>query len=457
MLRSSRLTVLCNNYHKNINKTKVHPKTIQKKSLIGLPRWPYEISISIKTTNQEISVTTSMKKVEKEVKKLEKEVKQTKAAVVSKKGHSRERQHENRRHDTREFKRTKDPMLRTAIMSAYFPSSQVGDPAFPKPNGNYDQTGYQAQDKTLLDMNFDAESVYWTGEVATQTNVACFFNVSTAPNMNHSYDFAYDRQFPDIQLTHKCRLVGMTITFEMVVGSLANTEGALTICVSPPAADKGELTGLVYRPEDMAIMHGSSVLTAADLASNPVTVVWSRVGPGCDMFKPSVSMSTSFNAETIRKISQGKGFTHNPSRVRSLTKPGIYPPGAVYDNYNPTIDCLVPMWHAKFTSGTIIRATVERYWDIMIVPQDTSVMNSITETKKLPEKTAEQITRIMHALPAVPAPTAQMPAAMIVNNIAKAVESGGSWIEENQDSLRTAAQVFGTTVKLGAKVASLLL
>lgn len=389
-----------------------------------------------------------MKKVEQKLNKVLKEEKKLKTELKHVEAKPR-----RERTVTKQFR--KDPELRAALMSAYFPGSATGDLVFPKPVGNYDATGYQAMDKTIHNINHTAAAVFVAGQVATQSNFVLMQGFGTGDANSFNNFYTYDRQFPDIAETHNCRLLSLSVTFEMVTGSLANTTGNLTVALVPVPETWGEITGPIWRSEDLALMHGSSVLTAAEIAAQPITMTWARIGSLADSFKRSVSMSFALNANQRNRIEQACGFTHNPSRLEKVhgkTLPGL--PG---DNYLPTKDVLIPTWVSTFSAGTSIRVTIERYWDVTLVPQDTAVMTSLTDTGRLSDRVSEKLAKVTHQLPLVPAPTPSMPAEMIINNIATALEKGGKFIEDNEDNIRTAAAVFGTTVKIGSKLAGMLL
>lgn len=355
--------------------------------------------------------------------------------------------------DTRKFKRNKDPELRRALMSAYFPE-EANSLVFPKPVGNYDSTGYQGMDKTIHNMGFVAgASDFVGGRVSSITNIPVFQGFASTDTFSYSTPFGYDRQFPDISQTHQCRLVGCTATFEMIKGNLANTTGNLVIALIPEADSWGEVTGPVFNSEDLAIMHGAVTITAAELAAQPVTVTFARVGALCDSFKSSAPMLLALSKDQKSRIKNGKGFTHNAYRV-DVTPAA---PGALGDQYHATKDVLMPAWHANFSTGTDLRITVERHWDLTLVPQDTSVMSGVNATRPMSDKNAERLAKITHSLPIVPAPTPAMPAQAIIDRIANTVEAGAEWVNRNQDNIETAGRVFGTTVKIGAKLAGALL
>lgn len=378
-----------------------------------------------------------MKKIEKEVKK---EVKREVRAVKHSPG-------------MREFK--KDPALRVALMSAYFPENYNGVPKFPKPVGNYDETGYQGMDKTIHNIGHSASAIYVVGQASTITNVALFQGFGTTEPLSMSAPYPYDRQFPQISQAHKCRLLGLTVKFEMTTGNLANTTGNVVIALVPAPETWGAVTGPIWSGENLALMHGSVTVTAAELAASPVVVAFARVGSLSDSFKSTIPMDLAYTREMSDKISAGRGFTHNPSRIetpRTRDQPTV-----VGGNFYPTVDVLVPTWVSNFSAGTNIRVTVVRYWDLELVPQDTSVMTGINSTGTLPDSVAKKTAEIVHALPIIPAPTATMPAEAIVEKIATVVERGGRWIDENQDNIKTAAKVFGTTVSIGTKLAGMLL
>lgn len=336
-------------------------------------------------------------------------------------------------------------------MSAYFPDQMQGKPVFPKPIGNYDETGYQGMDKTIVDTAFSTFG-YFFAQASTVSNVAIFAASSNSPTSSINSAIPYDRQFPDITETHKCRLVSLTVKLELIKGALATATGNVVVALVPPAESWGGVTGPLWGQETLSLMHGSSVITAAELAQQPVTITFARVGSLCDSFKSSTPMSLAFSKAQISRISGGAGFTHNIGRIRQDTLPGV-----VGDNFTPTLDVLVPMVVANFSSDVVMRMTIIRYWDLELMPQDTSVMTGVNTTGRIKDDTAQKLVQITHALPVLPSPTAALPAEAIVDSILKVVEKGGKWIADNKDNIRTAANVFGTTVSIGAKLAPLLL
>jgi hypothetical protein len=309
-------------------------------------------------------------------------------------------------------------------------------------------------DKTIHNPVYTTANPYIGGRISSISNVPVFQGNGVSPSIALNSPYPYDRQFPEISETHKCRLVGCSVTFEMVTGNLANTTGNLVIALVPEADSWGEITGPLFNQEDLAIMHGSMTITATELAAQPVTVTFARVGSLADSFKPSAPMSFVFSKQQRSKIENGKGFTHQPHRVHSTTPTA---PSAMGDSYHPTQDVLMPVWFGTFSDGTELRLTIERHWDLQLVPQDTSVMSGVNATRSLSTKTAEKVSKITHALPVVPAPTPAMPAQTIVDRIVKSAETGAEWLNQNQDNIEAAGKVFGTTVKIGTKLAAALL